>query len=322
MDLKINGLKIVIADDSPIIIKRVQKLLNEQGYQVFTAFDGGSALELIESVRPDLIILDVEMPVMNGLEVCKIVKSNEETALIPIIIFSSSDSLENKNIAVEVGANDFLSKSFDIVELKLKVESLLKLKSAIDQLESAQNIIKAFVKAVEVKDKYTVGHAERVSMYAVQIAQKIGLEQQQVKDITIAGLLHDIGKIGISDAILNKPGKLTDEEFAIIKQHPVSGDEICSPIKSFDRIKRIIRHHHEKLNGSGYPDGISGDEINIETRIMTVADIYDALTSNRAYRTSMEKSGAFGILENSVQKGEIDMFLVEALRQIVDSEMN
>ena len=320
MDIDVTGSKIVIADDSFIILKKLEMFLLNLGYQVFTASDGKQALELIDKVNPDLIILDLYMPFIDGVEVCRIVKNDESTCLVPVIILTSSSSKDDKNLAISVGANDFINKTYETVELKLKVESLLKLKHAIDHLENANNIIRSLAKAVEVKDKYTEGHAERVSLYAAQIGMKLKLSEQQIKDLAMAGLLHDIGKIGIVDTILNKTGRLTEEEFNTIKQHPVIGEEICSPIKSFERVKKIIRHHHEKLNGKGYPDGIDGSNICIEIRIMTVADIYDALTSDRSYRDAMGREMAIAILEQAVSNGEVDQNIVSALKEIIHED--
>ncbi|MCX7710378.1 MAG: response regulator [Clostridia bacterium] len=317
MELKITGSKIVIADDSPTIVSKLELMLKKQGYQVFSALDGEKCLQLVSEVDPDLILLDLDMPKVNGLDVCKVIRHDEKTSLTPVIILTASGSKDDKNRALAAGANDMLYKNYDNIELKLKVESLLKLKYAIDQLENANNIIKSLAKTVEVKDKYTVGHAERVSFIATTIARKMKFHEAQLKDITMAGLLHDIGKIGVPDLILNKEGKLTDEEFTIIKNHPVIGEEICNPIKSFEKVKQIIRHHHEKLNGKGYPDGLKGDQINIETRIMTVADIYDALTSDRSYRKSMTKEDAFNILKSLVERDEIDGSIVSVLEKVV-----
>lgn len=317
MELKIYGSKIVIADDSPTIVSKLEMMLKKQGYQVFSAHNGEKCIELINKINPDLIILDLDMPKVNGLDVCKVIKQDEKTSLTPVIILTGSGSKDDKNRALAAGANDFLYKTYDVVELKLKVESLLKLKNAIDQLENANNIIKSLAKTVEVKDKYTDGHAERVSFFATNIAKHINLNETQLRDISMAGLLHDIGKIGVPDHILNKEGKLTNEEYEIIKKHPVVGEEICNPIKSFEKVKQIIRNHHEKLNGKGYPDGLSGRQINIETRIMTVADIYDALTSDRSYRKSMSREDAISILRNLVEREEIDAEVVKALQEVV-----
>lgn len=311
--------KIIVADDSAVIVSIIENLLIKQGYQVYTACDGLEALKLVKEINPNLIILDIMMPSISGLDVCKTIKSDDRTRFIPIIILTASDSKEDKNNAIIVGANDYLNKPYDKVELLLKVESLLKLKSAIDELESAGNIILALAKAVEAKDRYIEGHAERVSLYASKIAQRLGLSEQQNRDIITAAMLHDIGKIGIPDIILNKPELLTSMEYDLIKQHTIIGEEICSPIKSFSNVKKIVRHHHEKLNGSGYPDGLSDEDIDIETRIVAVADAYDALTSDRVYRKALDEETVFTLLDNSAEKGELDAFVINILKEVVNS---
>jgi putative two-component system response regulator len=309
--------RIIVADDSFTSNMITKNLLVKQGYDVHVAFDGEEALNLIGTLNPDLIILDIMMPNVSGLDVCKIVKSNEKTRFIPVIILTASDSREDKNYAISAGANDYLNKPYDKTELKLKVDALVKLKNAIDEMESASNIILALAKAVEAKDNYTEGHGERVSLYSSKIAKRLNLQEQQIKNIITAGILHDVGKIGIPDVILNKPGKVTDREYDLIKQHPIIGEEICNPIKSFSNIKKIVRHHHEKLNGTGYPDGLSGDSINIETRIIAVADIYDALTSSRFYRQPVDEEAALQFLDEYVLKGELDKEVVDTLRSII-----
>lgn len=312
--------QIVVADDSPTTTTIIKNLLVRQGYDVFTAGNGTEALSIIKLKAPSLAILDIAMPNLSGLEVCRAIKNNEQTRFIPVIILTSSDSKDDKNQAISVGANDYINKPYDKTELRLKVESLLKLKDAIDELENTGNIILALAKAVEAKDKYTEGHGERVSLISSKIARRIKLPEEQIKDIITAGMLHDIGKIGIPDTILNKPEKITDREFDLIKQHPIIGEEICSPIKSFSNIKNIIRHHHEKLNGTGYPDGLSGDAINIETRIISVSDIYDALTSSRLYRTPVDEETALKFLHTDVEKGELDRKVVDTLSCIINKK--
>ena len=309
--------KIIVADDSESTVKYLETILAKQGYNVHTAFNGKRCIELVEEINPDLIITDIYMPLINGIDICKTLKLNKNTSHIPIMILTSSELKDDHKEALQYGANDYLKKDVEVFELKLKVESLIKLKKTLDQLEDMENIILSLAKAVEVKDKYTEGHATRVSLYALKIGKSIGLSEKQTEDLSFAGILHDVGKIGIPDNILNKPGKLTNKEYEVIKQHPLTGEEICTPIKSFSRICRIIRHHHEKLNGSGYPDGLTGNDLDIETRIMTVADIYDALTSNRAYRPSMDNKTAFEILFDSANNGELDIEIVKTFEKII-----
>jgi len=315
--MQTDKIRIIVADDSPTSIVIIKNFLVKQGYEVYTACEGQEALSLVNTINPDLVILDIMMPKITGLEVCKTIKTSDKTRFIPVIILTASDSKNHRNQAIRMGANDYLNKPCDRVELKLKVESLLKLKNAIDELESAGNIILALAKAVEAKDKYTKGHAERVSLYGSKIAKKLNLSEQQVRGIITAGMLHDIGKIGIPDEILNKPGKLSEREYDLIKQHPTIGQEICNPIKSFNNIKTIIRHHHERLDGTGYPDGIAGEDIDIETRIIAVADIYDALTTDRVYRSAMDDKTACVILKDDVLNGKLDKKVVNALESIV-----
>jgi len=242
--------------------------------------------------------------------------------LTPIVIITSTDTIENKTFALKSGANDFISKNLtngtDIFDLKLKVESLLKIKHLTDQLEKADNIIICLAKAVEFKDYYTRGHADRVSKISRLIAKNLQLEPAVVNDITLAGLLHDIGKIGVPDHILNKPDRLTDDEFEVIKKHPEIGEEICKPIRFFDKVREYIRHHHEKLNGKGYPDRLVDYEISLGAKILSVADIFDALTSRRAYRDSLSIKDAVSVLVNCVAAGELDENITNILLKIID----
>jgi putative two-component system response regulator len=319
-DIHINGSKIVIVDDSKVVTKKLEELLlktSDHEFRIFTAYNGKDGKDLIEQVCPDLIIMDIDMPQINGLALCRMLREIEATRITPIIILTASDTPENRSTALTNGANDIVSKSADYLELKLRVESQLRLKMAAGQLEQAANIISSLAKAVEVKDIYTKGHAERVSSLSEKMAGRVGFNRQQKNDMIMAGLLHDIGKIGVPDGILNKPGILTQEEMAVIKKHPVTSYEICLPIRSFEHVRESIKHHHEKLDGSGYPDGLSGDSINLETRILTVADIYDAVTSTRSYRGLLTMDQAMKLLNEMVGKHEIDGDIVDVLKSVI-----
>ncbi|UWG96108.1 response regulator [Dehalobacter sp. DCM] len=313
MEATLKGSKIVIADDDPVSLKSLKMHLIKLGYSVFAAKNGIDALDLIQKAKPDLVILDINMPGLSGLEVSKVIRESDQGRFLPILVLTGSKDKKDRTRALKVGINDFLVKPFDALELKLKIGYIVGLKHAIDDLKNVNNILLALAKAVDAKDHYTEGHTERVSQYAVKIAENMNLSTRQIRDLTTASILHDIGKIGIPDNILNKNGKLTDQEYALMKKHPVIGEQICSSIKAFHNVNRIIRQHHEKLDGSGYPDGISGDAINIETRILTVADIYDALTSDRPYRPAMSKEKALEILTFASKNGELDSLIVNEL---------
>ncbi len=322
-DIYINDAKILIIDDSKIVQMKIESMLIEQVSNTFHIGFANSAeegLAKLDAFKPDLIILDIEMPGMSGLDMCRLLKSKTETELIPVIILTSSDNLENKTIALKNGANDFLSKNQDWVDLKLKIESLLKFKYTIFRLERAENLVTLLSNAIGLRDTYAKGHGERVSYYATLMARRLNLARFQVQDITIGGYLHDIGKIGIPDAILNKNSSLTEDEFAIMKQHPTLGYELCMPIHNFDRVRDMIKYHHEKLNGSGYPEGLTDRQISMEAKIIGVADIYDALTSRRSYREALNNEDAFIIMDEMVSKEEISKPLLQLLKSIVSEE--
>src|SRR2546427_10269103 len=197
-----------------------------------------------------------------------------------------------RKVVESTGADGFLSKPFDHSELLVHVRSFLSLKAYTDELERAESVLFALAGSIEGKDPYTEGHCERLSGYSVRLGERIGLPEDQVIALRRAGVVHDIGKVAVSDAILLKPGRLTPEEFRIVQEHPVVGERICAPLKSFRLVLPIIRHHHEKLNGSGYPDGLKGEEIPITARVLQIVDVYDALTTQRPYKRALSRAEA------------------------------
>lgn len=284
--------KILVVDDSEQNLALVRAYLAHFGYDVLTASSGEACLEVVAGEVPDLILLDVLMPGMDGYEVCRILKEGKATWQIPVILLTSLSEVEDKVRGIEAGADDFISKPFNKLELSTRVRGLLKTKRLYEDLESAQSIIFALALALEARDPYTEGHSERVAEYTVAIGKEMGLTDQHLTDLRNAGILHDIGKIGISESILRKEGPFTPEEYDIMKTHPAKGARICLPLKMADRLVPIIKHHQEKYDGSGYPDGLKGEEIPQGARIMAVADAYDAMTSDRPYRKSLGEEEA------------------------------
>ena len=308
---------ILIADDDPHALAILQQIMLSQGYEVFTASEGISTLAQIEEKKPDLIILDNYMPGMSGSEICRAVKSEEKTRLIPVVMLTGYTETPDKLEAIEAGADDFVNKPYKAVELTTRIKSLLKVKALNDELDTAEEVIFALARAIVAKNKYMQGHTERVSQFAVVVAHHIGLSEQEQSALYKGGILHDIGKIAIPDAILNKPGRLTEEEFGIIRTHPDRGQQICQPLNSMRAALPVIRHHHEKLDGSGYPDKLSANSVPVLARIMAIVDVYDALTSTRSYRAEMSQEQAFSILDDEAVKGWWDKKILKEFKRLV-----
>lgn len=308
---------ILIADDDPQALNILKQIMLGQGYNVVAVSDGHAAHDSIKEKSPDLIILDNYMPGLSGSEICRDVKSDSRTRLIPVVLLTGYTETPDKIEAIEAGADDFVNKPYKAVELTTRIKSLLKMKFLNDELDSAEGVIFALARAIEAKDKYTQGHTERVSQFALLLAHHMGLSEQDQNALYKGGILHDIGKIAVPDAILNKPGRLTVEEFDTIRTHPDRGEKICKPLNSMRTALPVVRHHHEKLDGTGYPDGLSGDNIHVTARIMTVVDVYDALTTDRAYRKALSHGEAFSILEEESRRGWWDKSIIAGFKKIV-----
>ncbi len=302
---------VLVVDDEPINRKLAQELLTSLGYRVEVANDGEEAVSKVRVLRPDLIMLDVMMPRLDGLQACRLLKQDDETRLIPVVLLTALSSMEDRVAGIEAGADDFLTKPFNKVELLARVRSLIRLKHRNDQLERTENVLFMLAAAVEAKDPYTEGHLHRLEEYASQISSALNLPARTQHVNRIGALLHDIGKIGIPEAILNKPGKLTPEEFAIIKEHPEIGERICSPLSFGADVGPIVRGHHERWDGGGYPDGLAGEAIPLGARIVAVADAFDAMTTDRPYRKALALEKAWEILREGAGK-QWDAAVVEA----------
>lgn len=294
---------ILVADDDGPNRAFFEELLTAAGYEVLTVSDGAAALNEFTRVHPDLVLLDVMMPHLDGFEVCDRIKHNPDTCLIPVILVTGLSAKEDRVRGIKAGADDFLTRPVDHNELLARVRSLLRLKAHTDELERAESVLFALARSIEGKDPCTQNHCERLSDYAYRLGERLALPQDQLIALRRAGVVHDIGKVAVPDAILLKPAKLTDEEWKIMREHPVVGERICSPLKSFHLVLPIIRHHHEKLDGSGYPDGLKGEEIPLTARILQIVDVYDALTTVRPYKRALSVSEALTIMEQEVARG-------------------
>lgn len=304
--------KILIVDDNPVNVELLKAQLKPYQYTLDTAYDGEEALAKIQQSHPDLVLLDLMMPKISGYEVCRSIKQNKETQFIPVIIITALSELDDKLKAIELGADDFLVKPFNKLELTTRIKSLLNLKALHDDVDRSENILFSLVKALEAKDMYTRGHSERVAHYATTLAMQIGLPEKEIEILRKGSLLHDIGKIGVREDVLLKPGQLTTAEMELIKIHPSVGFEICKPLKSLAPCLCCIRSHHERIDGEGYPDHLSSKDIPLDAKIIAVVDSYDAMVTDRPYRKKMPKEQALGIFEKEKKMGQWDVDVVEA----------
>jgi putative nucleotidyltransferase with HDIG domain len=301
-EAKIHDALILCIDDNPEVLKLMKMLLaDEFDLELMGAAEKG--LKFVREKNPDLVLCDVMMPGMDGHAFCRAVKSNESLKHIPIILVTARTGAEMLNEGIEAGADDYISKPFDSTELKARIRALLRIRQVeselalvnrnlkartsdlVDQQRSLfLSTVKSLVSAIDAKDEYTRHHSTRVTEFTLKIAAKMGFSDKELGDLELASLLHDVGKIAVPESVLNKPGKLTDAEFMLIKEHPARGEAILRPVIELKEMARVVRAHHERYDGSGYPDRLKGREIPLGARIMAIADTYDSITSERPYR--------------------------------------
>jgi len=312
---------VLAVDDDPLVLESLADALGRLGYDVWQALDGETALILASEQQPDVILLDIKMPGMDGFEVCRQLREQEETRLIPVIFLTGHANREARIRGLDVGASDFLGKPTDLTELEARVRNLVGFRRLTEDLDSAERILFSIARMIEARDEGTGEHCERLARLTVALGRELELGEEELKTLRRGGYLHDIGKLGIPDAVLLKPGTLTPEEWEIMRRHVDIGVEICSPLRSLRPVLPIIRHHHERWNGSGYPDGLVGEEIPYLARVFQVVDVFDALTSDRCYRKALTASEALGILyEETYEKHWWDPGIVPRFTEMVRRE--
>ena len=311
-DILPSAAKILVVDDAPANVDLLTRMLTREGYIVVTASDGQQALNMVEETQPDLVLMDVLMPKLSGYEVCYRIKQNSATRLTPVVLITALQDRENRIQGINAGADDFLTKPVNELELKARARSLLRLKRYTDDLDSAESVIISLALVIEARDAYTDGHCQRLAAYATALGTGLGLAADDLAALFRGGYLHDIGKVGIPDAVLLKEGGLSAREYDLIKTHPVIGDRLCGELRSLRHVRPIIRHHHERLDGSGYPDGLKGDAIPLLAQIMGIVDVYDAITTNRPYKPAAKAERAFEELIGEARQGWRRTDLVEA----------
>lgn len=334
---------ILVVDDDTANLRMAGHILGGENMRVSAIKSGAAALKFLENNRPDLILLDIHMPEMNGFETLEKIYENEELRSIPVIFLTADDDSETETKGLTLGAMDFIKKPFVPDVLLLRVKHIIELVHLQDSLEEevakktrelvaqsrkiermSMQIVQTLSGAIDAKDTYTNGHSTRVAEYSMQIAKRLGMDEKDLEEIYMMGLLHDVGKIGIPDAIINKPARLTDDEYDVIKTHPVQGAQILRNITEFPQLVTGARWHHERYDGKGYPDGLKGEEIPIQARIIGVADAYDAMTSRRSYRNVLPQE----VVRDEIEQGRGTQFdpkiadiMLEMMQEDVDYQM-
>jgi putative two-component system response regulator len=305
------GRRILVVDDDPTVGAALDYILKNEGYDVARARDGRGALAVVAARPPDLILLDLNMPQMGGFEVCRRVKADPATSLLPIVILTGESEGEARLQAWEAGADDFLTKPFQVVDVLARCRSLLRTKQLVDELDSAQSVLFALARTLEAKSRYTQGHSQRVTAHALALADRVGLSAADRETLRRGSLLHDIGKISIPDSILDKPARLTADEYAVVKHHPAEGVRIVESLRSIRDVIPFIRWHHERMDGGGYPDGLFGGSIPPAVRVLSVADVYDALATERPYRPALAHAECVRVMRADAVGGGLDPELVD-----------
>jgi putative two-component system response regulator len=311
--------RILVVDDEAPNVQVFSRLMSRRGYDVLTAASGELALESVARDRPDLVLLDVNMPGIDGFEVCRRLKSDTRTRLIPIVLITGLNATEDRVRGIEAGADDFLAKPPVVAELEARVRSLTRMKRYTDELDCAESVILTLGLTIESRDPSTQGHCERLARYAAALGTRLGLDAEQLVALHRGAFLHDVGKVGIPDVILLKPGRLTPPERAVMQQHAVIGHRLCGDLRALDDVRPIVRHHHERPDGTGYPDRLEGDRIPLLARILNVVDCYDALTTERPYKIAFSHEQAFRELREEADRGWKFPALVEEFIAIAES---
>ena len=308
---------ILIVDDVDLNRHLMRAILKTSNYRILEAKRPSAAIAQLEREKVDLVVVDLVMPQMSGPDFCRLLKNDKRTQLIPILMTTSVQGADNEITGLDSGADEFLLKPLQPAVVRTRIKAMLRNKALTDSLEEAETILFALAQSVEQRDKYTGMHCERLSAYSVALGQALGLPKQDQLALYRGGYLHDIGKIAIPDAILFKRGLLTDDEWKVMREHTIRGEEICRPMKTLGVVLPIIRSHHERWDGSGYPDGMRGEEIPLVARILQVADIYDALTTARSYKPAFTHEDAIQIMVDEVSRGWRDPELVPLFAEVI-----
>ena len=308
---------LLVVDSDPVGRQLFRGVLKAARYRILEAADVSGAMAVLQNEKVDLVVTDLVLRDSSGLDLCRKLRAEKSTRLIPILVMTSVQTLESEIAGLESGASEFLVKPISPMALRTRIRAMLKTKRVVDSLDEAESILFAMARIVDTRDSDTGDHCERLAELSVLIGTAMGLPSDDLTALRQGGYLHDIGKVATPDAILFKPGPLTKEEWAIMREHTTVGESICRPMRSLRPVLPIIRHHHERWDGSGYPDGLSGEQIPLLARILQMADIYDAITSHRSYKPAIDPDRALELMREEVDRGWRDPALFELFLTII-----
>jgi putative two-component system response regulator len=303
---------VLVVEDDLTLQETLTSHLASLGYRVAGAASAEEALAWLDARIPDLVVTDVHMGTMSGIELCARIKADRRFQLVPVILVTAVSDLDARVAGLAAGADDFFAKPFDPVELKTRVAALLRVKALVDELEHAETVITTLGSTIEARDPYTGGHCQRLAGYAMAVGQAMGIDPRGLKALRLGGYLHDLGKVAIPDVVLLKPGPLDAAERSRIEAHPGLGADLVGSLRTLEDVRPLIRHHHERWDGTGYPDGLKGEAIPLGARIMAVVDVYDALRTRRPYKGALGGEDAIAILIREAEAGCWDPAVVSA----------
>jgi putative two-component system response regulator len=310
---------ILVADDDETSARFLKRLLSREGHHVSVVSTLDAALEACAHNAPDLVLVDLVAPRGHGFDLCRKLKNQSVTRFIPVVIVTAQSDRRDRLKGIEAGCDDFLTKPFDSAELHARIQSLVRLKRYTDELESAEAVILGMGAMIEARDPSTNGHCQRLAHYATRLGRSLNLDESDLAALERGGFLHDIGKIALPDSVLLKDGSLDPEESRVMRKHPIVGDSLCVGLRSLNKVRPIVRHHHERLDGTGYPDGLRNAEVPLLAQIIGVVDVFDALTTERPYRAARPAEEAFQVLTDESSKGWRDRVLVDAFVNLVSA---
>lgn len=298
--------RILIVDDDPVVRETIRDSVAHLGYATREAGSAEEALQEITKQLPDLILLDVRMPGITGIDLCRQLKADQATHLVPIVLLTAQGELDMRVAGLEAGADDYFTKPVHLRELRARLRALIRLKRVVEELEQAENMITTLALTIEARDTYTAGHCVRLATFGVELGERLGLSDDELGALRLGGFLHDLGKITVPDGVLLKPGPLGADEWRLIREHPDVGDRLAAPMRTLGLVRPIIRHHHERMDGHGYPDKLVGEEIPFLARVMSVVDVYDALRTRRPYKAALDEAEALRLLYEGARTGQLD----------------